>query len=687
MKLAKTYLAVGSAICILSLPLALWSCGGSGAALPGFDQTGLDSFLPTGALKVTGINRSGFNPPNLTVGLELTGSKFTSMSVYELSVNGTAVPLAAPVAETNAISVPLNLISGENVVRIVGADSNGRPVYWNENIYVGGNPLTVNLVDNNGAPLLEETSVTVSLSDDPTIRQTLTSSNGSVTFDNIPARTVVVEGKTGSNLSGVTGGIGSTGTLSLKLVGLNAASTTNNNDFSQGLAGWDIGSAPVQLIDHVETVGGTASRSRPPRQPRDLKTSKLFQPPFTRGREGENQDLQLSTSGEGPQTVSRTFRPEVGVTKVSVRYRFVTSEIPGGFFGTEFNDYFSVSIRSSIAGKNITESNTMNGLGEAAFDASGSTQWRTAELEVDQLGDTVQVDLTVANVEDDAYDSQIIVDFIEEDKVQIRPVISWDNEKGGLKLTYTVEGGPVETATDIKVFWAKGTTYGSRIGNSFFTVTVPKDTPVGTSAPIAISADKLVNEPKLTAFVLASVSATNVASTPDVELNYDANADKSAVSEALQDILKDAGRAAGQAEVYVSSTARSPKDQARAMFQNLTNPANSIETNITNQLALYASQGDSVINVFRSASNGKTLAQVQSSADSIITSMEGKVIEVGPSNVSTHCVDTTTVSVVDIGLANMSANAPLFLASASPRVTKFIDEIRTNNCYHFELTK
>jgi hypothetical protein len=73
---------------------------------------------------------------------------------------------------------------------------------------------------------------------------------------------------------------------------------------------------------------------------------------------------------------------EENSTSVYVRYKFVTSEVPGGFFGTQFNDYFSVTIRSQ-SGYYTTISKSMNALGLGAFDyASGATNWYTLKLEV-----------------------------------------------------------------------------------------------------------------------------------------------------------------------------------------------------------------------------------------------------------------------------------------------------------------
>ena len=73
----------------------------------------------------------------------------------------------------------------------------------------------------------------------------------------------------------------------------------------------------------------------------------------------------LNTSGEGPESISRTFQIEEGVQEIKVRYKFITSEVPGGYFGTQYNDYFNVAIRSQVAGGSASESQTMNGLGSS----------------------------------------------------------------------------------------------------------------------------------------------------------------------------------------------------------------------------------------------------------------------------------------------------------------------------------
>ena len=61
----------------------------------------------------------------------------------------------------------------------------------------------------------------------------------------------------------------------------------------------------------------------------------------------------------------------------------------------------------------------MNGLGLGSFDANGATAWREVTLPTHVDGDTVQVDVAVANVADGLFDSQVMVDFVEEQTLAV----------------------------------------------------------------------------------------------------------------------------------------------------------------------------------------------------------------------------------------------------------------------------
>lgn len=226
--------------------------------------------------------------------------------------------------------------------------------------------------------------------------------SGVATFTNLPRRTVTFEAVGPGNEVGTAGTNPSlTSAIAITVFDFENASAIENKDFSQGLSGWIKDKAiSVSLKTHIENVG--------PPLPSNARQLQL------------DQDLVLSTGGSRiEQRVSHTFTSSEDACAVKVRYRFVTSEVPGGYFGSQFNDYFGVSIRAQNSKQSVVETGTMNGLGLAAFDFStGSTNWRETVLLLKEdfliLNDKVQVDLTVANVADGEYNSFLEVDFVEE---------------------------------------------------------------------------------------------------------------------------------------------------------------------------------------------------------------------------------------------------------------------------------
>jgi hypothetical protein len=123
-------------------------------------------------------------------------------------------------------------------------------------------------------------------------------------------------------------------------------------------------------------------------------------------------DTVLSVSTDGQYTIQMaSSEPEVYpfTTTVFIKYKFQTDEVPGGYFGTEYNDYYVITIRSDTGGyASVTHS--MNELGIGAFDADGNTDWYTLFLSTPVNTSWVEFDVGVSNVVDNLFDSQIIVD-------------------------------------------------------------------------------------------------------------------------------------------------------------------------------------------------------------------------------------------------------------------------------------
>lgn len=664
-----------------------------------------DAPLPVGSLVINGTSESGFNSMFAPLTLSLTGIRFSpDVTQFHLVVNGQEVPSAQLQLDHHTISTANALVDGRNEITFSGVDLAGRPLFLSQVIWAGPNMLHVYLVNPNGSPFKGMATVTASMGDDQTIISQKQTSTGSVQFENVPSRTIFLSALSSGNQSALTGVVGDVGFTQITVLGFQPPSQIDNNDFSLGLDGWQTTSTSVEIGAHDEGIPptmkrlalGQGLRSEKPRMPVAMprlpgEGAGLPAPNVT------DQDMILTTSGEGEQSISRTFQTQPGTSTVRVRYRFITSEVPGGYFGSQYNDYFRVTIRSQNGAGISQEANSMNGLGLGAFDyASGATDWRQVTLHVDPSGDIVEVGVAVANVADGLLDSQVVVDFIEEVKDHVLPSLSWNNTAGGINLSFEVKNGPLPEQAEIDVYWANGGGYENRMGSPLFSYTVPAGTPTGHYGPVRIDGSMLADDPNGVTHVIAVASPTSVGSLKDVKVNYGDSANASVVWPEMLDIVKDSLRAAGQSSATITSTIRSPADQARAMFNNLVHQNDTL-AQIAHNVDVqkngdggtwhgYGAPGDAVIDEFVAQIDGMTADEVRANSTSIQAAMEQEIINQDPYKVSHHCGDPNLVCVIDIyALSFNASNGPIFVGSASPRLSRYIDERGVNKCYHFEL--
>ncbi len=160
-------------------------------------------------------------------------------------------------------------------------------------------------------------------------------------------------------------------------------------------------------------------------------------------------------------------------------------------------------------------------------------------------------------------------------------------------------------------------------------------------------------------------------------INFGSNANQTVVSTHSKTILTEMLNHAGLGSCLITSTSRTPADQARVMFNNL-------ETlGVAAQKALYAAAGDQVIDVYsEKKAEGKTDAQIK-------TAMEAKIKAIGPEKVSRHCADPAVLNVVDISplsIANKHAfeNA-VNVALNNRKVSRFITPRNGDPAYHIEI--
>lgn len=674
-------------------------------SIDGFDPF-LDTFLADGALTLTGVESAKINPVSSVLSFNLAGTAFSQhLSDTRLQINGVDVSSSSFSIQNNKITAANVLVDGKNQIFLKSYDVNGRPLYLEATVWAGSRSVLVSL-NSAGKPFTGAATVTVSLSDDPTIVIQGVLNAGKYVFSNLPDRTFLVQATATGNLLGLASIIGSQGTALINLTDIGTPSAINNNDISQGTIGWTFGTSPVTIIPHVEgipaaaaavsklSVAPTAARIASP-----AKSVSIAKPVALKAVAVVNNDLNLSTSGEGSQTLSRTFDTKEGTTEVHVRYRFITSEVPGGFFGSEYNDTFSVSARALKSGDVKPYANSMNGLGLGAFDfASGATKWFDATVKVNPKGDTVKIDVSVTNVGDGELDSQVVVDFVEEDTPQIKPSLSWDSTKGGLKLDYTIQGEALKESKTLQLYWAIGDSFGSKTSAIAFSYVVPAGTKPGSQKAVAISGNLLKNAPDGTTHLLIAASEKETSAIKDVKINPGAHARSDALTNATLGIVKDSLRAAGQSSVTITSTVRTPEDQARAMFNNLIKHGSSdltladitknidVQKNGDGQFTGYGAAGDAVIDVFASAIIGLKAAEVDANRTVIEAKMIAQISKVPGKG---HRADPKVLGVLDISAKSFStSSAARFVTALKGDLrVKLIDERKSNGCFHLEIAQ
>lgn len=152
------------------------------------------------------------------------------------------------------------------------------------------------------------------------------------------------------------------------------------------------------------------------------------------------------------------------------------------------------------------------------------------------------------------------------------------------------------------------------------------------------------------------------------------------IPEDVASILRDIMAAAGVESVRVTSTARTPADQARVMYENCigTGP----NQGPAKQHELYAGPGDLVVKVFEN--------NLDKHREELIGLMERKIWELGPQTVSRHCCDPAKVCVLDISPSSIPKDRHVAFEKAvedDKRVTKFLSPHNADPAFHLEIPR
>jgi len=165
--------------------------------------------------------------------------------------------------------------------------------------------------------------------------------------------------------------------------------------------------------------------------------------------------------------------------------------------------------------------------------------------------------------------------------------------------------------------------------------------------------------------------ATRAAEEPTI--SYWPGADQSTVTAKALGIIKDILKKAGETSAIISSTKRTPADEARIMYDNLE------DLGVASQRKLFAWPGQRVIDVYeekKKAGKGK---------DEIISALKAKIDELVPCIYSHHCCDPTKLQVIDIAPSSIKDHAKFVKeVGKETRVSKFFQP-PNDPAYHLEM--
>ena len=626
---------------------------------------------------------------------------------FILTINGIPVPASNITVEAHLLTVDVTLAEGRNDVSLKVYDTVGRPLYYNQTLWVGDNTVTVFLANPDGTLFTKQTSVVASLADDHSVTAQVDTTTGIAVFTNVPGRTILFEARGIDNEFGTAGILGYQNSATIKMLGFNEPSTIKNHDFSLGTAGWTIPpGTPVEIIPHVEEISGFFGVNNT----ESISPVLMAQAQAIAAYSIDNYDMWLSTQGEGEKSITYTFQTDPGTVALKLRYRFITTEFPGGWCGSQYNDYFSVSI--STANEVISETNNMNDLGcySGAFNWMGETNWRERTLNVSPGGVFVTVSVAVANVGDGNLNSQVVIDFVEEIKDNIRPTkLVWESEvdTGGLVLSYEVLDKPLIADQPIYFYFAKGKNYNDRFDDAVFhSVSIPANTPTGKH-DVKIPGSVIHSAPNETKYIIAVSAASIVVSVKDVDVKDESSGQ--ALLEKTRNIIKKGLRANGRYEGRVASTARTPEDQARAMFDNCYNnelsPGGKLSSHgdgcrkgwdvegTQRKLYGWGTKASTVLDVFVTETTDKngnrlTKPEVLKNRDKIIKEMTEAINKLGEENIPKvfkHCADQKVNNVVDVSYYDKPGGKIVlgqpFIDRVKPLVIDILPEPE-NKCFH-----
>ncbi|CAF1293351.1 unnamed protein product [Adineta steineri] len=267
---------------------------------------------------------------------------------YAVLMNGQSITNTSSTKDSITVSGTFN---ASTFFSLFALDAYGLPIFTSFHLYFGLITVPVHIMFTNKTAVVG-VMVSMNLTDNPHVGQTgITDDDGMIIFKNVPQMTVSIFASTKDNQIAFGSIIPSTFQINLTLIPFNNDKHANE-------------------LENLQHLGVTTSE----------------------------------------HTISRTFMTKSNANKAFVEYQFVTSKVSEDFSDSDYNDYFSVILRSD-RGQYITKTDSVKRLlGLNTFNlATNATSWNNLTLKIDAASERIRVDVGIFNVGNGRYPSSINV--------------------------------------------------------------------------------------------------------------------------------------------------------------------------------------------------------------------------------------------------------------------------------------
>jgi PKD repeat protein len=274
--------------------------------------------------------------------------------VLSIRLNDFRLPSEAYKLEGKLLTIYPMLIDGENNIEIESLDENDLPIYSSFALYAGSR--NINLIINN---LSNNDSVDLTYKlpgkeNSPTVN--VSTKEQEITLLNIPRDDVYIFGDTVLNKTGIVRLDSSINDGEMFLKGYTAASL-ENNDFSDGLTGWDMLKGNASIVDHVQASYEEEGQYGP-------------------------KNLRIFPNHDGEVEFIKAIAPENGANAVTFRYRFN---------GSNEKDFYNIVLKTKLSKRVIFESQSLSDALSQPSEGSGKTTWISKTIMVDGPNDHVEI--------------------------------------------------------------------------------------------------------------------------------------------------------------------------------------------------------------------------------------------------------------------------------------------------------